>query len=296
VSYALRNSLFTAALLLLVIGAGIYWVGVRKVEHLKALQATYAEARAELETANSVLAIHDSTQAELDALKERWRTQDQIVPASDSPDQTLAYLDELQKLAGRRLDFDFLFKVREDDEQYSTNIYGIQGKGRFASLYAFLWYLEHGHSFYTVDRLQLTFREPDSGVQSGDWLWIQFRMVVRAYFQPESRVEDLPPLGDEPVRESLALDSFRPLITRTLPRNTDGLLVIEGAVLKGLTHDTAYMGDGEGGLHVLRKGDRIYLGWLDKIDILRNRAEFLMNRGGIWERLWLSVELSETQR
>lgn len=292
-SYALRNSLTIAVLLLVVLGGGYYWVGVRQVEQLESRQARYDELKAELEVVESILAIFDSTKAELDTLKARWQAQDQVVPATDTPDRTLAYLDELQKLAGGRLKFDFLFKVREDYERYSTNIYGVQGKGSFETLYSFLWHLEHGHNFYTVDRLQVVYREPDTGERGDDWEWVQFSMVLRAYFQPSSRVENLPPSRGRPNPAPLALNYFRPLITRTLPPNTEGLLELDGALLKGLTNNTVFVEDRNRALHVLERGQRIYLGWLDRVDIRRNRAEFVLNKGGIWERVSLTVELNE---
>ena len=52
----------------------------------------------------------------------------------------------------------------------------------------------------------------------------------------------------------------------------------------------AYLMDRSGEMHLLRRGDRVYLGRLDKIDIARNRVEFALNRGGIWQRRILSIE------
>jgi len=79
------------------------------------------------------------------------------------------------------------------------------------------------------------------------------------------------------------------LITESLPPNLLGLLEAESAQLKGLTHELAYLEDSQGKLHIMRRGERVYLGWLDKIDIYGNRVEFVLNKGGIWERFTLRI-------
>ena len=294
-SYALRNSLIIGVLLLFVVGLGFYWVGVRKTGKIEALQTQRGELEYQLEIINSVLAIYDSTLAELNRMRARWQAQTQIVPAADSPDRTLAYLDGCLKLAKGRVNFDFLYKGGEAEDDYSVNIYGIEGEGKFKNLYAFIWHLEHGHRFYTVDRLQINYREPDSGERTDRWDWVKFRMVFRAYFEPQSRVEDLPPSSSAAPPEALARDLFRPLIARTLPENRLGLFDVEGARLKGLTYDVAYLEDSEKRMHLLREGERVFMGKLSQIDIFRNRVEFLLNKGGIWERLTLTIERDAAQ-
>ena len=64
-SYALRNSLIIGVLLLFVVGLGFYWVGVRQTGKIEALQTQRGELEYQLEIINSVLAIYDSTLAEL---------------------------------------------------------------------------------------------------------------------------------------------------------------------------------------------------------------------------------------
>jgi len=295
VSYALRNSLIIGVLLIFVATFGLYWVRVYQVEKSETLQSRLEELEGQLEIINSVLAIYDSTLAELNRMRTQWQERKQIVPPADTPDRTLAYLDELLKLAKGNVNFDFLYKGREDEADYSVNIYGLEGEGRFENFYAFLWHLEHGPRFHTVDRLQIEYREPDSGKRTGRWNWVKFRAIFRAYFEPQSRIEELPPLAPSVRPDPLARNLFMPLITRTLPENRLGLFEVEGAQLKGLTSDMAYLEDSKGRMHLLREGDRVFLGRLSKIDIFSNRVEFVLNKGGIWERLTLTVERDTAQ-
>ena len=292
-SYALRNSLVIAVLLIFVLAIGIYAVEVRLVAHIDELQSRAAQLKVDLENINAVLAIYDSTLAELNRLKTRWQARTQIVPADDDPARTLAYLYELlQPLA---VNFDFLYKGLTEKANHNVNTYALQGEGRFEDIYTFIWQLEHGRNFHTVDQLQLQYGEPLGEKRTATWHWIDFKVVFRMYFAPDSRVEDLPPLQEGLRPDPVARNPFRPLITKTLPKNRLGLFEVDGARLRGLAHNLAYLVDNKGQMHLLREGDRVFLGEVAKIDIGRNQMEFLMNRGGIWERIALSAATDTPQ-
>lgn len=295
-SYALRNSLLLGLLLCVVWGGGYYWVGMHQVGEIETLQVRQEELKEELENASSVMAIYDTTLAQLNRIKVRWQGRKRFVPVQDSPDRTLVYLDELLKQVKGNVSYDFLFKGRKDEETYSANVYGLDGEARFENLYALIWHLEHGPRFYTVDRLQIDYREPETGQSLPQWDWVTFSMVFRAYFNPHSQIEDLIPMPGAEQPAELARNLFAPLITEFLPPNRLGLIDVGSARLKGLTHELAYLEDFQGQLHILRRGMRVYLGWLDRIDILGNRVEFVLNKGGIWERFTLRIGRSKAPR
>lgn len=288
-SYARRNSLILGILLVLVSGSGLYWTELRQAAQLKALQGRERERRAELDNINTVLGLYDSTQAHLARLQESWDARTQVVPTADSPAQTMEYLYEILKLPGAFVSFDLVYKGQKEGKGYSVNQYALEGIGHFENLQAFIWHLEHGWHFYTVDHLEIEYTEPDSGTYTAEWERVHFEMFVRSFFAPGQAEEALP--AAQPQPEGRAPNPFLPLITQHLPANRLGLLEVEGARLRALTHDTAYLVDRQGRAHVLREGDRIFLGRLERIDIRRNRAWFVLNKGGIEERRALRVEL-----
>ena len=287
-SYALRNSILLGILLVIFSAIGVYWVEVRWSKEVEVLEKREADLKSELRTINEVLSIYDTTHAKLNQLKARWQARKQIVPADDSPAQTLAYLYEL--LNPLAVNFDFMHKGRSDNAEYSVNGYALQGEGKFEDIHAFIWHLEHGRRFHTIDRIQLDYTEPEGSKRSARWHWTKFVLLFRSYFEPGSRVEDLPASVESVNPDLGARNPFRPLITKTLPENRRGLFEAEGSRLRALTHNLAYLVDEKGTLHLLRKGDEVFMGKLDKIDIFANRVEFVLNKGGIWERVILEVE------
>ena len=288
-SYALRNSIIFAILLVAVSAGGFYWVGIRRTGQVNALVERREELRVHLDNISSTLSVYDTTRAQLSRLKARWQARSQTVPATDTPARTLAYIDEFIARADMSVNFDFTFTKRKDRVDYSFNTYVLRGEGRFEEIYALVWYLENGQRFYTVDGLQIEYVEPSSTKRSARWAWVTFKVIIRAYFEPESRVEDLPPLAESHRPELRPHNLFRPLITRSLPSNRLGLIEVEGATLSAMTEELAYLVDGSGEMHVLRRGDPVFLGRLTKIDMARSRVEFELNRGGIWGRHTLTV-------
>ena len=291
-SYSLRNSIAIGVALLVVLGLGGYWATVRQAARIETLETAEEDLMADVRRIDAVLSIYDSTSADLDRLRSRWAARTQVVPTSDTPAQSLAYLNELVARAGSAMDFGFAFKGRRDEPTYSMNLYGLEGEARFKTFYTFLWHLEHGKRFYAVDHLQVTYREPQA--REARWQWVRFKLALRSYFEPESRIEDLPASSELTCPDRELHNPFRPIITQTLPENRLGLLDVERARLQGLTKELAFLTGQDGETVLLRQGDRVFMGRLSSIDMDRNRVEFVLNKGGLWERLALTVEIDDS--
>ena len=119
-------------------------------------------------------------------------------------------------------------------------------------------------------------------------LILPFDMEIKAYFATvEDLQNDAKKLSD--VKVATAQDPFYPSILRNLPLNTDALLEVEQASLKAIIPGKALIADNGGEIHVLREGDRVYLGYLTRIDTENNLVEFTLNKGGIIEKIVLNL-------
>lgn len=287
-SYAWRNTLILAVLLAMLAAGGLYWTQVPQVGKVKKLQQREKALRTELDNANGILALYDTTRAYLERQEERWSARTQVIPTADSPAQTLDYLYEILKSPGSFVSFDLVYKGQKDEKGYSVNRYALEGTGRFEKLHSFIWRLEHGRHLYAVDHVEVEYVEPDSGMYTAAWEQVRFKIFMRAFFAPGQTGDALP--GAPLPAEEAAPNPFLPLITQHLPENRSGFFEVEGARVKALTHDTAYLVDKKGQLHTLREGDRVFMGRLTEIDIRRNRVWFVLNKGGIEERVALKAE------
>lgn len=292
-SYAWRNTLIIGVLLAMLAAGGLYWTQVRQVEKVKKLQEREGALRTELANTDGVLAQYDTTRAYLERQEERWSARTQVIPAVDSPARTLDYLYQILKSPESFVTFDLVYKGQKDEKGYSVNRYALEGAGHFEKLYSFIWRLEHGRHFYAVDHVEIEYVEPDSGMYTAAWEQVRFKMFVRAFFAPGQTEEALP--GAPLPAEEAVPNPFLPLITQYLPDNRSDFFEVEGARVKALTHDMAYLVDVKGRPHTLREGDRVFMGWLTEIDIRRNRVWFVLNKGGIEERVALTAEF-DTKR
>lgn len=287
-SYAWRNTLIVGGLLVILAAGGFYWTQVLQVGKVEKLRERERELRTELDNANGILAMYDTTRAYLERQQERWSARTQVIPAVDSPAQTLDYLYQILKSPESFVSFDLVYKGQKDEKGYSVNRYALEGTGAFSKLHSFIWRLEHGRHLYAVDHLEVEYVEPDSGMYTAAWEQVRFKIFMRAFFAP-GQTGEAPAEAPLPDGEA-APNPFLPLITQHLPENRSGFFEVEGARVKALTHDTAYLVDKKGRLHTLREGDRVFMGQLTRIEIQRNRVWFVLNKGGIEERVALKAE------
>ncbi len=81
---------------------------------------------------------------------------------------------------------------------------------------------------------------------------------------------------------------FYPII-HDIPPNDEGLLNIEQSKLIGVSGEKAFILDNNQSLHELTIGDEVYLGTLRHISLQDETATFILNKGGIVEKITLKV-------
>jgi Tfp pilus assembly protein PilO len=85
-------------------------------------------------------------------------------------------------------------------------------------------------------------------------------------------------------------DIFYPLIRNEIPPNIDNLLDVQSAQLLALIPEGAFLSDSKGTTYLLWEGDKVYLGYLTEIDYDNNIVHFVLNKGGIIEKISLGLD------
>jgi len=80
------------------------------------------------------------------------------------------------------------------------------------------------------------------------------------------------------------------LIRNEIPPNVDELLDVQGAKLLALIPEGAFVADTKGNTYLVWEGEQVYLGYLTKIDYDNNSVSFILNKGGIIEKVTLELE------
>ncbi|NQT97981.1 MAG: LysM peptidoglycan-binding domain-containing protein [Candidatus Marinimicrobia bacterium] len=88
-------------------------------------------------------------------------------------------------------------------------------------------------------------------------------------------------------------DPFNPLISAKLPPNKSGLLDVNRAKLLALTNEVAYIQNQNGQMVEMRKGGKVYLGYLSSINLTSGKVYFKLDKGGIPETAVLYLNTSQ---
>ena len=120
-------------------------------------------------------------------------------------------------------------------------------------------------------------------------------MNVDVYFSSNNRFASSE-IKENDITTGPIYDIFYPLIRNELPPNLDNLLDVQGARLLALIPEGAFLADSKGNTYLLWEGEKVYLGYLTKIDYENNRVSFILNKGGIIEKVDLSLEKEQPNK
>lgn len=296
------NTLILSVFLAAVVGTGYYVTQKQQPAELGALteEIEAIENRsAEVETLLAEEAVA-STEAALTLRS--WNTRYKVLPAELATPDIVAYLNALSPSNGfKRFDYALSGLTQEGAASYYT--YQITGEAYFESLYSFIWHVENNRGLYRIRDLSIrknvtTTGSPEDGNERQVVL-ADFSLAVDAYFSgntdisaPDSAL--VPPAAAFPARAP-AVNPFFPFIFDTLPPNTYDDVDVEADSLVSIIGRTAVF-ERNGEIRQLRSGDRVYLGRLGSVDPARARVSADLNKGGIKERVELSLDTGERYR
>lgn len=286
-NYKLRNIIVLSVFVLLISVAGGYFNFFYFPKKIHAISTKIQDLDQKIAALKGV----EDEIAQVKILLEQQRRKlsglDKQLVSSGSPAETYQYINTILKYSGV-LDIDLLYQSSNQTESYRYDVYKIKGEGFFTNIYKFLWYLERGPQIYKIKRLSLRGVENREIDSTRTYIVVPFEMELWALF---TELEDVPR-----IRRTLAYvraynvrNPFLPFIYRNLPMNSEGLLEVERASLKGILPGQAFIEDYSGQVHVVKEGNRVYLGYVSKIDAENNRVVFILNKGGIVERFTLKL-------
>ena len=120
-------------------------------------------------------------------------------------------------------------------------------------------------------------------------------MNARAYFSTDNRFAPATVVENN-LNSPTLYDAFYPLIRNEIPPNVDELLDVQGATLLALIPEGAFIADSKGNTYLIWEGEQVYLGYLTKIDYQNSRVSFILNKGGIIEKMDLELDRTEPKK
>lgn len=185
-----------------------------------------------------------------------------------------------------QVNVEYLDQVK--DKEFFVHQYKLSGSGYFNEVYSLIYAIEQSKELKKINKLKLgnLIRTDKDGVPL---FLVSFDMNAQIYYSSDNRFA--PAVSQENNLASGPLyDAFYPLIRNEIPPNVDNLLDVQGAKLLALIPEGAFVADTKGNTYLVWEGEQVYLGYLTKIDYDNNTVSFILNKGGIIEKVTLELE------
>ncbi len=290
----IKNTLGLVGLLIIILVIGgayifIYQRGViktdqKKLDELKAnhyntvqLNAQYVALRKKASLLDSVLAQRKFN-----------------IPQNLSSIAFFTFLNKISSDFSQSTQTDVEFQGQNKDKEFNYYEYKIAGSGDYNDLFQLIYAIEQSKELKKIKNLTLS----NSITTDKDGLpnfLVSFTIIIDVYFSTNDRFSTATSVENN-LSSPPIYDVFYPLIRSQIPPNVDNLLDVQGAKLLALIPEGAFISDNKGNTFLLWEGQRVYLGYLTKIDYDHNIVSFILNKGGIIEKVDLSLEKESMNR
>lgn len=128
--------------------------------------------------------------------------------------------------------------------------------------------------------------------------WIQVAAGASTGWVSKIHLKSVKSISALEVREpgkSITSNPFYPLV-HAVPPNEEGLVDVEKSKLIALSTGKAFLKSQNGEVVEIGIGDSVYLGRLRSVDQRQQTATFLLNRGGIYDWVTISIEQEESDK
>lgn len=180
------------------------------------------------------------------------------------------------------------FQGQAADKGFFYYKYKLTGSGFFNEVYKLIYSIEQSKELKKITDLSIgnLIKTDSDGIPL---FLVNFEMTAQVYFSSDSRFAPVQ-FVENNLSTGPIYDAFYPLIRNEIEPNIDNLLDVQGAKLLALIPEGAFVADTHGSTYLVWEGEQVYLGYLTKIDYENNTVSFILNKGGIIERVTLELE------
>ncbi|RKY98272.1 MAG: hypothetical protein DRQ13_03725 [Ignavibacteriae bacterium] len=180
------------------------------------------------------------------------------------------------------------YQKREQARDFFFYEYKLTGSGFYNEVFRLIYSIEQSKELKKITTLSVgnMIKTDDEGIPL---FLVNFEMNAQVYFSNDSRFAP-EVLVENDLRTGPIYDAFYPLIRNEIPPNIDELLDVQGSKLLALIPEGAFIADTHGNTYLVWEGEQVYLGYLTQIDYEENTVSFILNKGGIIEKITLELD------
>jgi len=287
----LRSTLVLLALLLIILIAGgsyLYFVQGKdlnkKRDNLKELQAKALDPQ-------ELLAQYQDLLEKSDKLDSILANREFNIPQNLSSIKFYNFVNNVTNRFSDKAQVNIEYIEQKQEKEFFYHDYKLTGFGYFNEVYNLIYAIENSKELKKVTNINLGNLVQTKEGENPVYL-VNFTVNARTYFSRDNRFAPAT-FVENNLSSPTLYDGFYPLIRNEIPPNIDELLDVQGATLLALIPEGAFIADSKGNTYLIWEGEQVYLGYLTKIDYQNSRVSFILNKGGIIEKVDLQLDRTD---
>ncbi|MCF8412663.1 MAG: hypothetical protein K9G44_04540 [Melioribacteraceae bacterium] len=287
----LLNTFILFGLFVVINVAGFYYTEMYQSDEITSAKEKFAKLIAERIEPEYIYETLADLKERSKSLDELLKKEDHLIPQNLSQSSLFTYVDNLSQTYSKYSHCDMVFRGIETESEFEIQKYELSGVARFKDFYKLILNIESGVEFKRIEDLSISdilqLSDDDYPMQL-----VKFSMLVSVYSSQSNKFMTVDGVNQNFLNKDI-YNIFFPLIRNEVPPNKDNLLDVANAKLLALIPEGAYISDSKGGSYLLKEGEAVYLGYLVKINFVTEEVQFVINRGGLVEKITLTLESDE---
>jgi hypothetical protein len=284
----LKNTLIILVILISIIAVGVtftYVIQRGKIKDREKKVKDLTVFQLDTETLQEKLLSVKRKVAQLDSI---LATRKYILASNVSQSKFFDFVNQISYSFSDFSHVDIEYVSVKSSKNYNEYEYTLTGSAEYNDFNKLLYGIEESKAIKKVSLVDLSYSVKLGEDGSAHYL-VTYKLKANVLFC------DDPKIGTADYKENSLTpnplyNAFYPLIRNEIPPNTEKLLDVQNGKLLALIPDGAFLSDASGNTYLLWEGDKVYLGYITKIDYEKNQVQFILNKGGIIEKLTLDLQ------
>lgn len=290
----LRSTLVLLALLFLILIAGGAYLYFVQSKDLDEKRIKLQELQAKALDPQELLAQYQDLLVQSNRLDSILANREFNIPQNLSSIKFYNFVNNITNGFSDKAQVNIEFLDQKQEKEFYYHEYKLTGFGYFNEVYNLIFAIENSKELKKVTSVSLGNLVQTKEDEIPVYL-VNFTLNAKTYFSTDNRFAPATFVENNLGAPTL-YDAFYPLIRNEIPPNVDELLDVQGATLLALIPEGAFIADSKGNTYLIWEGEQVYLGYLTKIDYQNSRVSFILNKGGIIEKMDLELDRSEFKK
>lgn len=290
----LRSTLVLLSLLLIILIAGGAYLYFVQGKDLDEKRDKLTELQAKALDPQELLAQYQDLLVKSNRLDSILANREFNIPQNLSSIKFYNFVNNVTNGFSDKAQVNIEYVEQKQEKEFFYHDYKLTGFGYFNEVYNLIFAIEHSKELKKVTNVSLGNLVQTKDQEAPVYL-VSFTINARTYFSSDNRFAPAT-FVENNLGSPTLYDAFYPLIRNEIPPNIDELLDVQGATLLALIPEGAFIADSKGNTYLIWEGEQVYLGYLTKIDYQNSRVSFILNKGGIIEKVDLQLDRTDLSK